>query len=180
MNAIQTEYNGYKFRSRTEARWAVFFAGLGIKYEYEKEGFKLNSGPYLPDFWLPKYQMWVEIKADYPSDQEKVLCDELAEVTNFTTLLIFGQPTPEGYGIYISPNSDFPFSGEKYLFGQDRKVDKVLWILEENQERGICLDPDKNDRSGDKYLLGQYASWINAALEGASSARFEHGEKPNV
>lgn len=25
MKAIETEYNGYKFRSRLEARWAVFF-----------------------------------------------------------------------------------------------------------------------------------------------------------
>lgn len=26
--AIQTEYNGYLFRSRLEARWAVFFDAL--------------------------------------------------------------------------------------------------------------------------------------------------------
>ena len=32
MKAIETEYNGYRFRSRLEARWAVFFDALGIEY----------------------------------------------------------------------------------------------------------------------------------------------------
>ena len=30
IKAIETEYNGYKFRSRLEARWAVFFDALGV------------------------------------------------------------------------------------------------------------------------------------------------------
>ncbi len=38
IKAIDTVYNGYKFRSRLEARWAVFFDAAGIKYEYEPEG----------------------------------------------------------------------------------------------------------------------------------------------
>lgn len=47
----ETVYNGYRFRSRLEARWAVFFDSLGVKYEYEPEGFKLPGlGGYLPDF----------------------------------------------------------------------------------------------------------------------------------
>ncbi len=37
--AIETLYKGYRFRSRLEARWAVFFDALGLKWEYEKEGF---------------------------------------------------------------------------------------------------------------------------------------------
>ena len=41
IKAIPTKYNGYTFRSRQEARWAVFFDHLGIEYEYEKEGFDL-------------------------------------------------------------------------------------------------------------------------------------------
>lgn len=56
MNSIQpieTKYKGYRFRSRLEARWAVFFDALGVEYEYEPEGFKLPNGKvYLPDFRL--------------------------------------------------------------------------------------------------------------------------------
>lgn len=53
IEAIQTEYAGYRFRSRAEARWAVFFRTAHIPFDYEREGFKLPSGAYLPDFWLP-------------------------------------------------------------------------------------------------------------------------------
>ena len=42
IKAIETVYNGYRFRSRLEARWAVFFDAAGIKYEYEPEGFDVN------------------------------------------------------------------------------------------------------------------------------------------
>ena len=51
IKAIGTVYKGYRFRSRLEARWAVFFDKLGIVYEYEPEGFYLSDGrKYLPDF----------------------------------------------------------------------------------------------------------------------------------
>lgn len=64
MNAIETEYKGYLFRSRLEARWAVFFDALGIEWKYETEGFEIGDHRYLPDFWLPGSEMWVEVKGD--------------------------------------------------------------------------------------------------------------------
>lgn len=64
MQAIETRYNGYRFRSRLEARWAVFFDTLGVEWEYESEGYDLaDAGYYLPDFWLPGSQFWIEIKS---------------------------------------------------------------------------------------------------------------------
>lgn len=53
IRAIQTEYKGYLFRSRLEARWAVFFDACGVDWEYEPEGYDLGNGLYyLPDFLL--------------------------------------------------------------------------------------------------------------------------------
>ena len=43
IKAIETEYDGHRFRSRVEARWAVFFNVIGLKYEYEIEGFTESS-----------------------------------------------------------------------------------------------------------------------------------------
>ena len=70
---IETHYNGYRFRSRLEARWAVFFDAAGIKYEYEPEGYVLDDGtPYLPDFYLPELRAFVEIKrANLPDDERE-------------------------------------------------------------------------------------------------------------
>lgn len=57
--AKPTLYNGIRFRSRLEARWAVFLNTLGFRgltYEPEVPGF---SG-YLPDFEVPA--AYVEVK----------------------------------------------------------------------------------------------------------------------
>jgi hypothetical protein len=63
IKAIQTKYHGCHFRSRLEARWAVFYDALGIQWSYEHEGFDLGEGVrYLPDFWLPELETWIEIK----------------------------------------------------------------------------------------------------------------------
>ncbi len=75
----------YKFRSRTEARWAVFFNTLGIEYQYEKEGYHLSPWgdpylpdfsyspdlPYLPDFFLPDLGYWIEVKGKAPTEAEQ-------------------------------------------------------------------------------------------------------------
>jgi hypothetical protein len=76
IKAIETIYKGYRFRSRLEARWAVFFDGLGIQWEYEPEGFektlayeangieKVTTYRWLPDFFLPHQSIWCEVKPD--------------------------------------------------------------------------------------------------------------------
>lgn len=69
--AIQTRYHGCHFRSRLEARWAVFFDNLNIPWRYEPQGYTVGfpegsdpwcARPYLPDFYLPDTQTWVEVK----------------------------------------------------------------------------------------------------------------------
>jgi hypothetical protein len=69
INAIETRYAGCVFRSRTEARWAVFFDFIGTRWIYEAEGFYIgtnNEGTatrkYLPDFYLPDEDLWIEVK----------------------------------------------------------------------------------------------------------------------
>lgn len=71
LRAIETVYLGHRFRSRLEARWAVFFTHLRVPFEYEPEGFELGeAGRYLPDFWLPKQECWIEIKGSSMTDRE--------------------------------------------------------------------------------------------------------------
>jgi hypothetical protein len=62
IQAIETRYAGCRFRSRLEARWAVFFDTLGVPWEYEPEGFDLDGLWYLPDFYLPDLDTWFEVK----------------------------------------------------------------------------------------------------------------------
>jgi hypothetical protein len=70
IKAIETQYKGYRFRSRLEARWAVFFDALGVKWEYESEGLNIDGEWYLPDFRLfEPFPCLIEIK---PQDKKIV------------------------------------------------------------------------------------------------------------
>jgi len=62
LQPIETLYNGYRFRSLLEARWAVFFDHCGLRYEYEPEGFDLDGIWYLPDFYIPSLKQYFEVK----------------------------------------------------------------------------------------------------------------------
>lgn len=62
MEAIKVKYNGIQYRSKLEARWAVFFTHYGLKFEYEPQTFKLKSGLYCPDFLLPDLKCYAEVK----------------------------------------------------------------------------------------------------------------------
>lgn len=65
IKARETEYAGCRFRSRLEARWAVFLDTAGIGWDYEPEGlvvgWRHRTLKWLPDFWLHSAQ-WGEVK----------------------------------------------------------------------------------------------------------------------
>lgn len=123
IKAIETHYKGYHFRSRLEARWAVFFDALGVWYEYEMEGYDLGkAGWYLPDFWLPRQEIIVEVKplllgGGYPnwpdSTKQEALVHGLPESGLYHQMAILcGTPGPEedcyeGFKIYPSGGIDF-------------------------------------------------------------------------
>lgn len=66
---IETNYAGCRFRSRLEARWAVFLDRLNITWEHEPDSFQTSAGAYLPDFKIelpddPSHPYWLEVKPD--------------------------------------------------------------------------------------------------------------------
>ena len=83
IKAIETEYRGCLFRSRLEARWAVFFDAIGWTWQYEHQGYECewrlhqfdgetwcsDTFRYLPDFFLPDLNTFVEVKAQM-NDEE--------------------------------------------------------------------------------------------------------------
>lgn len=98
MKPIETRYRGWRFRSRLEARWAVFFDALGAEWVYEPEGFDLGvAGWYLPDFWLPQVRMWAEVKPEWPPRNEQVKCSVLAHQSGYPCLLLVGVPDNKAY-----------------------------------------------------------------------------------
>ena len=109
IKAIETRYKGYRFRSRLEARWAVFFDALKIRWEYEPEGFELGGGlRYLPDFKLPDDgrfpDMWLEVKPDVVIARNEIdkvwsfAAQLKREARNVGVLVFRGEPyCPNGF-----------------------------------------------------------------------------------
>lgn len=86
-----TEYNGILYRSKLEAMWAMYFDEYRIKHKYEYKKIDLGIDKYTPDFWLPKYKVWVEIKP-YKQWRPHSKCYRLALKKKELVLLIQGKP----------------------------------------------------------------------------------------
>ena len=169
---IETVYNGYRFRSRLEARWAVFFDAMGIKYEYEPEGYILKDGSrYLPDFliyvrhrsetdeWEPIY---VEVKGIMSPYDEK-------RIKQFPApLLILGNLPADCDEYQKKWVEDWRFHSYAFMDGDNycayfSKFNGVPWIA-----------------GWDHWPEFDQGESMDRALIKARQARFEHGEMPNV
>jgi hypothetical protein len=101
--SIETYYKGYRFRSLLEARWAVFFDAAGIKYVYEPEGFDLDGTWYLPDFFIPDQNQYLEIKPDgFNPDGHPMFRWLQSHDRPFRFAILIGQPfaTHDSFGDY--------------------------------------------------------------------------------
>lgn len=180
IKAIQTRYKGYHFRSRLEARWAVFFDTLEIKWEYEPEGYDLSEyGWYLPDFWLPKLEYFIEIKGVASTEEEQKKCQSLS---NLYDVFLFdtGLGVENEIGSYadtLTPSGSW-FSKGKWKdhdmkFLKCKKCGSIDitfdgWVHYSN--KCSCY----NDKNRNK--MGSFHPDILNAINKAKSARFEHGE----
>lgn len=190
MISIETEYAGFRFRSRLEARWAVFFDAADIEYQYEPEGFRLpwrfqegwheRSKPfhYLPDFWLPDLGMYAEVKGRW-SEHERI------KAFNGMAALSEG-----GTDVLLLPD----------VFRQPRGMSNRPWRLSmvgpsllatpwpevEDVAEHMADDNDKTVINNAPDLLRGYRSetplpeWYLTAAREAQRARFEFGETPEA
>lgn len=140
VEAIETEVGGITYRSRTEARWAIFFETLGIDVEYESRHIRLSNGVwYLPDFYIPAFRAWFEVKAG----NDAIVTDEAAKARLLSAdqrgrrvWLAIGPPSSDVPNILTleqwAPNTsieDILGSPEnRYRFLEDRRDGEVYWL----------------------------------------------------
>lgn len=89
--AIETRAYGCRFRSRLEARWAVFLTEAGFDWEYEPEGAALPSGNYLCDFRVTAngVSVWVEVKPPVNTEDDPRWAD-LVGVSGLALITVRG------------------------------------------------------------------------------------------
>jgi hypothetical protein len=174
IQAIETLYRGYRFRSRLEARWAVFFDALGLSWKYEAEGYEFPNYPhpirYLPDFVIQDVGFF-EVKGSIPSDEESL-----------KTLLLCGESKDRCYiavGEIPSPekpeNSIWMFDpyGEGYSdhvgFGRWHQCRKCELFSIGDWESVLFAQCDHDK-------LDPESNALKEAYRKARSARFEFGD----
>ena len=197
IKAIETTYNGYRFRSRLEARWAVFFDALGVRYEYEPEGFDLGDGIYyLPDFLIhnvvPRYaqgdsfeNIYVEVKGT----PNAVDAEKIYRFSEHHPIWVVGAlPDPDRYvDSCEAQRNDFCNAGCGVDFNFDFKKRCVFCPYDHGTIDGdscfaFSLAYDYGTLSfhgaDSSYEYGRHDPEIENALRKARQARFEHGETP--
>jgi hypothetical protein len=171
MEPIETEYKGYRFRSRLEARWATLFDWMSYDWRYEPQGVRFEDGTtYLPDFFIEggtasRLQsiekpilspgFWIEIKGGSPTQEEVDNCVKLSESDSRPVFMFTG----------VNNNDEC-----------------IRCIPNRSPEKIECVDLlgliILSERSSDHSLMEAYHDAENALKE-ARSARFEHGESPH-
>ena len=201
--AKPTEYAGRTFRSRTEARWAVFFDALGLAWEYEEHGHDLTIGKrrvsYLPDFYLPDVWgqtgkgVWFEVKGAAPTTDEKKLAQALAKASGVDCYIASGGiPSPSqvtGSRVLLSPGriDGFHPRARRGVPDSGKMTVAECWTQCECGAIGIqrnglagrmgcgtsACGPKTLSVTSRKRRAGEV---LQRAMLAGSSARFEHGE----
>lgn len=89
--AIETRAFGCRFRSRLEARWAVFLTVAGFDWDYEPQGVRTEHGNYLCDFKVTKdgVSVWLEVKPPV-NDFDDPRWADLASLTGMMLFTVRG------------------------------------------------------------------------------------------
>lgn len=202
---IPTRYAGYHFRSRLEARWAVFFDALGLRWHYEDQGYELPSGRYLPDFRLEAVagragrDIWCEVKGRLTLDQGKKLLQAAAELPRAKVEDMAVSPQILVLGDIPNPDPPQAWAHWRLDVVADQLLIQVVhwgwtahgarWILrpiDEPSQLAVHKIPFLTEQvSGilDDWLCGLTSepalypeTAVLEAYRAARSARFEHGQ----
>jgi hypothetical protein len=197
LKAIQTEYKGYLFRSRLEARWAVFFDACGISWEYEPEGLILSDGTnYLPDFYLPGFHCFFEVKRKSikGSDEEKKAIWKIENgsyTDSWAGIICFGDPMDDDLYIFCQETDDggggsyegsvtiglHPDTKEPYLFAYNDRGERSFFPSFSEYEEYIPMVACEYGKYHYRDFVGRR---IYHARKLARQARFEYGETPEI
>lgn len=127
--AKPTIYFGTRFRSRVEARWAVFFDAIGREWIYEPSIPELDGIAYQPDFLLKKGDTWsiIEVKGSVGAAvQAQDRLKEIATKIDQRIVMLIGQPGEwhEGRLIGSGHTAIFLFPSGNQEWGEWAECDK--------------------------------------------------------
>ncbi len=116
---IPTLYRNIMFRSRLEARWALFFDQLGIIWQYEPRYFDIPGG-YRPDFFFPQTGLYAEVKPEWPEPSEIEKAVRAARKFDVQIIFLDGMPRTANYwSVYRYSKNGFGNESTEYGYAVD-------------------------------------------------------------
>uniref|UniRef100_A0A6M3LGI9 Uncharacterized protein n=1 Tax=viral metagenome TaxID=1070528 RepID=A0A6M3LGI9_9ZZZZ len=175
-----THYLGTNFRSRLEARWAVVFEQLGIRWSYEHEWLDVGDNAeypywynteewvpsigYLPDFLvhIGRIDVWWEVKGRRVNADERIKAERLSALTGIPVIIAQGA-IPWKCKFSVEPTADYSLEACGFL--DDCPMLTSQWLVDEGLATG-------------KYKLDQdpthsFTPALEAAYRAARSASFD-------
>lgn len=138
--AVDTVHGGIRYRSRTQARWAVFLDTLGLEHAYEPKRFLLGGGISLtPDFLLPSLNAWLIVNSADPAIREADRWKAglfASEHPEFRIWLSSGAPRPGEW--HLEQLGETPITRGMLLADASEPAARV-WICGANDERASRL-----------------------------------------
>lgn len=151
---------------------------LRIPWDYEIKGFNFNGERYLPDFWLPRFGMFIEVKGEEATLKEEALAQKVRDEAGTSIAVIHGYPTENAGRLFTFNCTDsgggvadeyFKIAGHPT---EGFQLDNVWGDTIFGSSYFEPVIPSvQNRESVDNSLL-------NFAALMAKQARFEHGVDP--
>jgi len=183
---IPTRYKGVEYRSRLEARWAVFFEKMKMTYIYEP--FQVDS--YLPDFLIgiPGFVPCLfEIKPLKPNEQYVKHLREAQELvqSRLNLYICVGNPTlyqpegiivgdndPEAIGFDFAVVTNGKAHSEAVDYAANFRFDlHAEKMIDLNDVFRSCNKPRTEIKNGKEYIDGRQVRRI-ANFMGSGRTRF--------
>jgi hypothetical protein len=86
IRGVRTMLDGVNYRSNTEANAAVVLNAYGASYE-PKRFQMLVPVTYIPDFYIKRYDLWIEVKGCFTLDDRRKVSTFSQEHLNFLVVL---------------------------------------------------------------------------------------------
>lgn len=186
IDAIATTYKGIKYRSRTEARWAIFFEALSLNVKYEQETINFEDGTkYLPDFYITEFDCYFEVKGNNDDliVAEGLKAQKLSQMGK-TVLLAIGAPSSVTPNILHlnrieTSNIDEILAEPDYRgrIMEDRRDKEVYWFSSIQEKTGsysvICALSKWNPSWTDHDRFPMVHNKVLEAYQKAQNYKFE-------
>lgn len=182
----QVVFKNHQYDSVLEAQWAAFFHSLEIDFiphadrltldlkDYNTTGSnKSMVVDYQPDFYLPYYHIYVEIKPCFPHEGELSRVDALVRQRKISTLLLYGNFAA---GLpFADENGERHYRhgggirGIKWeIEGKDvRRLDHVVWGCSDDD--GVTIEPRGDIANDFRWKHRRIVAAVEAARKWASS-----------